>query len=101
MSTPPAYGTYRVTGATFTLQVPDGRLVVVNCNGKPNWTDWGAGMIRGCRMPLVDEIDAEFNGDSAKLKWPVSLDGKKLQFETYKILAILPKPDAAESASAK
>jgi hypothetical protein len=33
-----------------------------------------------------------FNGDNAKLIWVVSLDGKKKQSETYKVLAILDKP---------
>jgi hypothetical protein len=40
----------------------------------------------------MDSIQAEFNSDNAKLIWPVSLDGKKMQSETYKILAILDKP---------
>jgi hypothetical protein len=43
-------------------------------------------------MPLVDNILAEFHGDKAKLIWPVSLDGKKMQSDTYKVLAILDKP---------
>jgi hypothetical protein len=47
---------------------------------------------RSCRIPLVESIDAEFKGDKAKLEWVVSLDGKKKQSETYKILAILDKP---------
>ncbi len=34
---------------------------------------------------------AEFDGDKAKLIWPVSLDGKKTDSETYKVLGILPK----------
>jgi hypothetical protein len=42
-------------------------------------------------MPIVDELQVEFSGDSAKLKWPVSIDGKKLESETYKILGILDK----------
>jgi hypothetical protein len=37
-------------------------------------------------------ILAEFHGDKAKLIWPVSLDRKKMQSETYKVLAILDKP---------
>jgi len=41
-------------------------------------------------MPLVDDIEAEFNGDKAKLKWVVSIDGKKMESETYKILPVLP-----------
>jgi hypothetical protein len=34
----------------------------------------------------------EFSEDKAKLKWPVSIDGKKIESETYKILGILDKP---------
>jgi hypothetical protein len=30
-------------------------------------------------------------GDKAKLKWPVSIDGKKMATETYKILDVLGK----------
>ena len=45
-------------------------------------------------MPLVENIDAELHGDKAKLIWVVSLDGKKMQSETYKVLAILDKPKA-------
>jgi hypothetical protein len=45
-------------------------------------------------MPLVDSIQVEFKGDSAKLIWPVSIDGKKMQSETYKILGVLDKPKA-------
>ncbi len=37
------------------------------------------------------EIQAEFKGDKAKLRWSVSLDGKKTQSETYKILAVMEK----------
>jgi hypothetical protein len=44
-----------------------------------------------CRVPLVDDIQAEFHGDKAKLLWVVSLDGKKTQCQTYKMLAILNK----------
>lgn len=36
----------------------------------------------------MDNIQAEFSGDKAKLKWPVSIDGKKLQSETHKIKVI-------------
>jgi hypothetical protein len=43
-------------------------------------------------MPLVDDIQAEFKGKSAKLFWVVSLDGKKVDSETYTILAVLPPP---------
>ena len=46
---------------------------------------------RSCRTPMVDEIEADFNGDKAKLKWPVSLDGKKMESETYKGIGVLAK----------
>jgi hypothetical protein len=85
--------TFKVRGATFTLQLPDGRGAVVNCEGK--FAEHMAGRVgnrRSCRVPLVDRIEADFNGDNAKLIWPVSLNGKKMQSETYKILAILDKP---------
>jgi hypothetical protein len=78
---------YNVVGATLTLRVPDGRFVVVNCSRKVNW---GTGMpIRSCRIPLVETFNADFKGKNAKLIWPVSLDGKKTESETYTILAIL------------
>jgi hypothetical protein len=90
--------TFRVHGATFTLLLPDGRLAVVNCESKfAEHMAGAAGNRRSCRMPIVDNIEADFHGDNAKLIWPVSLDGKKMQSETYKILGILdkPKPNAA------
>jgi hypothetical protein len=72
--------------------LPDGRIVVVNCDAKPNWTDWSHPTeYRGCREPMTNTIDAEFDGDNAKLEWPVSIDGKKKQNETYKIIGILAK----------
>jgi hypothetical protein len=91
---PARRGGYEVRGATFTLQLPDGRVAVVNCDNKSNWTDFSKmnQARRSCKVPLVDKIQAEFHGDNAKLKWPVSIDGKKLESETYKILAVLDKP---------
>ena len=88
---PPRVASYQVRGATLSLQLPDGRIAVVNCDSKyaPKFDHVNR---RDCRMPLVNKIQAEFAGDHAKLKWPVSIDGKKLESETYKILAILDKP---------
>ena len=84
---------YNVSGATFSLLLPDGRLVVVNCDSKLNWNDWShANQVRrSCRVPLVDNVEAEFDGDKATLKWSVSIDGKKRESETYKVLGILDK----------
>lgn len=85
---PPVQVSYDVRGATFTLRLPDGRLVIVNCESK--YAPRGDFINRrSCRMPLVNEIQAEFKGDKAKLFWPVSIDGKKSESETYKILGIL------------
>ncbi len=81
---------YDVRGATFVLQLQDGRLVVVNCVSK--YAPRGDYINRrSCRVPLINEIRAEFDGDKAKLMWPVSIDGKKTQSETYKILGVFPK----------
>jgi hypothetical protein len=92
-STPAHQVSYHVRGATFALQLPDGRIAVVNCDSKFSERMVGAaGNRRSCRKPIVDSIQAEFKGDNAKLYWPVSLDGKKLQSETYKVLGILDKP---------
>ena len=92
-TTPAHQVSYQVRGATFTLQLPDGRAAIVNCESK--YAPRGDNINRrDCRVPLVDNIQAEFHGDKAKLIWVVSLDGKKMQSETYKVLAILDKPKA-------
>lgn len=91
-SSPGMVGSYHVTGATLSLLLPDGRIVVANCNSKLNMNDWSTtNMRRSCREPITDDVQAEFNGDSAKLEWSVSIDGKKKQRETYKIIGILTK----------
>jgi hypothetical protein len=85
---------YSVTGATLSLQLPDGRVVIVNCTSKENMNMAERQQDiyrRSCRTPLVDEIQAEFKGKTAKLFWPASIDGKKFESETYKILAVLSK----------
>jgi hypothetical protein len=74
------------------LQLPDGRRAVVNCASKFAEHFAGpAGNRRSCHVPLVDDIQAAFHGDSAKLSWNVSIDGKKMVTETYKILGVLAK----------
>jgi hypothetical protein len=78
-------GSYAVSGATFSLALPDGRVAVVNCDSK----GWGRRHRRSCRTPLVNDIEADFKGKDAKLIWPVSLDGRKTESETYKILTVL------------
>jgi hypothetical protein len=84
---------FHVRGATLTLALPDGRTAVVNCESKFAERMAGPrGNHRSCRVPLVNDIEANFHGDKAKLEWVVSLDGKKKQSETYKVIAILDKP---------
>jgi hypothetical protein len=91
-STPAQQVSYHVRGATFALQLPDGRVAVVNCESKFKERFAGVnGNHRSCRQPLVDDVQADFHGDNAKLEWVVSLDGKKKQTETYKVLAVLDK----------
>jgi hypothetical protein len=80
------YG-YSVTGATFALKLPDGRHVIVNCESKYALKGDHINR-RSCRIPMIDEIRVEFNADKAKLMWPTSIDGRKIESETYKILAI-------------
>jgi hypothetical protein len=57
------------------IHICGGRAAVVNCE----------------RIRVVESIPAELRGDKAKLVWVVSLDGKKTQSETYKVLAVLDK----------
>lgn len=86
---PPETRTQTVTGATLTLRLPDGRGVKVSCESKYAFRMDYINR-RDCRVPPADEVTAEFDGDEAKLIWPVSIDGRKTQSETYKILNILP-----------
>jgi hypothetical protein len=90
---PAIAGSYQVTGATLALRLPDGRVAVVNCNSKTNWTEWSANTHRSCRIPMLDDISVEFSGEKAMLKWVVSIDGKKYQQETYKVVAVIPAPN--------
>lgn len=91
LATAPQEVSFSVTGATFALLLPDGRITVVNCVSKFAERMAGPrGNHRSCRMPLADEIQATFKGKNAKLEWSVSLDGRKRESETYKILGVLP-----------
>jgi hypothetical protein len=92
-SMPAQHGSFNVRGATISLLLPDGRIAVVNCDIKFAEHFAGpAGNHRNCRQPVVDSIQADFHGGNAKLEWVVSLDGKKKDSETYKVLGILDKP---------
>jgi hypothetical protein len=88
--TAPRIISYTLTGATLSLLLPDGRVAVVNCDSKFKYTYGGAfNSRRGCRIPLVDDVDVEFSGSKAKLFWAESINGKKMGSETYNITAIL------------
>lgn len=88
-STAPGDVAYNVVGTTLSLLLPDGRVALVNCvnkySSKGNYINR-----RSCGMPLVEHVQAEFNGKTAKLKWPVGTDGK-IESENYKIVAFLDK----------
>lgn len=91
VATAPRDVSFSVTGATFSLLLPDGRVAVVNCVSKFKERFAGReGNHRSCRMPIVDEIQVDFNGKNAKLEWSASIDGKKKDSETYRILGVLP-----------
>jgi hypothetical protein len=90
-TTAPHVVSYAVSGATYSLLLPDGRMAVVNCAAKFAEHFAGpAGNHRSCRMPINDDLQVDFKGKNAKLIWPVSLDGKKMESETYTILGIIP-----------
>ncbi len=82
--------TYNVVGTTLSLPLPDGRVAVVNCVNKFS-SRTSHIHSRTCGMPMVQHVQAKFNGTSAKLEWPIGTDGKKLESETYKIVAVLNK----------
>jgi hypothetical protein len=82
-STPGHEVSCSVRGATYSLLLPDGRAAVVDCESKfAEHMAGPAGNKRSCRIPIVDDIQADFSGDKAKLSWPVSLDRKKTASET-------------------
>jgi hypothetical protein len=49
---------------------------------------------------MVDETQVDFKGKDAKLEWTVSLDGKKKESETSRILGVLPADTSAYTAPA-
>src|ERR1700678_770122 len=54
--------TFKVQGTTFTLQLPDGRLAVVNCDSKfAEHMAGHAGNRRSCRAPIVQPFGATAN----------------------------------------
>ncbi|HEY6488258.1 MAG: hypothetical protein WCC26_02385 [Terracidiphilus sp.] len=86
----PGQPTLHVSGTTLSLLLPNGKVAVVNCLNRYS-TRGNYLNRRSCAMPLVEHVEADFNGQHAKLKWPVSLDGRKTESETYKVIALLDK----------
>ena len=80
----------QVRGATLSLLLPDGRVAIVNCESKyaPRGNHINR---RSCRVPQVDKLKVEFDGDKAKLMWGVSIDGSKTESETYRIISVVDK----------
>lgn len=84
------------------LQLPDGRIVIAECEKKLNWTEWSTSPYRNCRRPEPGEADAEFNVDNVKIVQRIrkpSIDnsgGVKTISETYKIAYVL-EPSAQQS----
>lgn len=79
-----------VVGTTLSLGLPDGRVAVLNCVNR--YSSKGTSINRrSCGMPLVQHVEADFDGRKAKLTWPVGQDGKKTESETYKVIAMLDK----------
>ena len=81
---------YALVGATLSLGLPDGRIAVVNCVNR--YSAKGTYINRrSCGMPMVEHVEAEFTGETAKLKWAVGTEGKKTESETYRVIAMLDK----------
>ena len=58
---------YLLVGTTLSLLLPDGKVALVNCvnrySAKGNYLNR-----RSCGMPMVEQVEAEFIGKSARLK---------------------------------
>jgi hypothetical protein len=91
---------YMLIGTTLSLQLPDGRVALVNCQNR--YSAKGTYINRrNCGMPMVPRVEAEFNGLIAKLTWAAGADGKKIETETYKVVAMLNKrTDTAQVTTA-
>jgi hypothetical protein len=84
----PGQPSLSVTGTTLSLLLPDGRVAVVNCLNKYS-TKGTAINRRSCAMPLVERVEADLDGQRAKLKWFAGTDPRIPESETYKIVALL------------
>lgn len=88
---PKGLPTYLLSGTTLSLGLPDGRIALVNCVSRHSAN--GNYINRhSCGMPMTERADAEFSGQSAKLSWTLAQNGNKTESETYRVVAVLPKP---------
>ncbi len=85
----PGQVSYNLVGTTLSLLLPDGRVALVNCVNKYSFKGNYISR-RICEMPLVEHVEADLSGKTAKLKWPVGAEGK-IEAETYRVVAILDK----------
>lgn len=91
-SDPKGTPTYLLSGTTLSLGLPDGRIALVNCISRHSAN--GNYINRhSCGMPMSERADAEFIGQSAKLIWVLAPNGNKTESETYRVVALLPKPE--------
>ena len=90
--------TYLLSGTTLSLGLPDGRIAVVNCVSRHS-SNGNYINRHSCGMPLSERADAEFAGQSAKLSWTLVQNGNKVETETYKVVAVLSKPDDQMASS--
>lgn len=90
---------YMLVGTTLSLLLPDGRVALVNCQNR--YSSKGNGINRrSCGMPMVPRVEADITGQVAKLTWAVGTDGKKMETETYKVIATFDKrTDTARMAT--
>jgi hypothetical protein len=79
-----------VTGTTLSLLLPDGRVAVVNCLNRYSFKGTAINR-RTCAMPLVEHVEADFDGQHAKLKWPAGSNDRKIESEKYTVVVVLDK----------
>jgi hypothetical protein len=106
----PNSGTATVSGAVLKLLLPDGRIVIAECDAKPDVAanlanalaeSQASTVYRNCRRPEANStIDAEFNRSQVKLFIQApSIDGTgKVSSETYYIEGVL-QPNASQPAN--
>jgi hypothetical protein len=90
--------TQKIAGHDLLLELPDGRIAVAVCSSKyaPHFDYVNR---RSCRVPLVIQVEAEFNRDRVKLFWSTSLNNSKQQSETYNIISVGTKDALVASQS--